>query len=151
MTLCEGMAKYIRDKGISSAGLQTQAQSQSQSEPEPESNTQASTVQFTSRGPVAGFPVTGETMKASAQFLFNPNFGMPTIPVCFYVSPANVRMINQAPMWMPSFFGMPAGFAGSSSGLIGGGGGGSNGIVFVPQNFGTTGNFGNFFGHTAQG
>ena len=148
MTLCEGMAKYIRDKGISSAGLQSQVQSQS--EPETESNTESSTVQFTSRGPVGGFPVTGETMKASAQFLFNPNFGMPTIPVCFYISPANIRMINQAPMWTPSYFGMPGGFAGSSGGLIGGGGGGggSNGIVFVPQNFGTTGNF---FGHTAQG
>lgn len=146
MTLCERMAKRIRDKGSSPAG----AQPQSQPEPDPESHTQSSAVHFTSRGPVGGFPVTGETMKASAQFMFNPNFGMPTIPVCFYVSPANLRMVSQVPLWTSSYFGMPGGYGGSSGGLMGGAGG-PGGIFFVPQNFGTTGNF---FGHptgTAQG
>ncbi|XP_046808532.1 serine protease nudel [Lucilia cuprina] len=148
MTLCERMAKRMRDKGSSPAGPQPQPQPQP--EPDPESYTQSSAVQFTSRAPVGGFPVTGETMKASAQFMFNPNFGAPTIPICFYVSPANLRMVNQVPLWTPSYFGMPGGFGGSSGGVMGGAGG-PGGIFFVPQNFGTTGNF---FGHTtgtAQG
>ncbi|KAM7355778.1 serine protease nudel isoform 2-T2 [Cochliomyia hominivorax] len=141
MTMCEHMAKKMRDKGSLPAGPQPQPQP----EAEPESYTQSSTVQFTSRGPGGVFPVTGETMKASAQFMFNPNFGMPTIPVCFYVSPANLRVMNQVPLWTPSYFGMPGGFGGSSGGVMGGAGG-PGGIFFVPQNFGTTGNF---FGHTS--
>ncbi|XP_075160655.1 serine protease nudel isoform X2 [Haematobia irritans] len=159
MTLCERMAKRLRDKNISLSGPQQQQQQQPQSQPqqseakpESESNQEAYTqppVQFTSRGPVAGFPITGETMKASAQFMFNPSFGMPSIPVCFYVSPSNMRMVNQVPLWTPSVYGMQGGFGGSSAGIIGGGGGaggGQNGIFFIPQNFGTTGNF---FGHSA--
>ncbi|KAM8710459.1 hypothetical protein ACLKA7_017128 [Drosophila subpalustris] len=103
-----------------------------------ETFTASPSVQFTSRGP-GGFPVSGETMKASAQFMFNPNFGMPSIPVCFYMTPANFRM----PMWSPtpSFMGMQGGHFGGSSNAGGGG------IFFVPQQqFGPTGNF---FGGTA--
>ncbi|XP_059216727.1 serine protease nudel [Stomoxys calcitrans] len=146
MTLCERMAKRMRDKSSSGQQQQQQQQPQSQAESEtdPETYTQSS-VQFTSRGPVAGFPITGETMKASAQFMFNPSFGMPSIPVCFYVSPSNVRMVNQVPLWTPSIYGLQGGFGGSSGGVIGGGGG-QGGIFFVPQNFGTTANF---FGHSA--
>lgn len=148
MTLCERMAKRMRDKNTSAAGQQQQQQQmQQQPQPKPESEPDAYTpasVQFTSRGPV-GFPVTGETMKASAQFMFNPNFGVPSIPVCFYVSPSNVRMVNQVPLWTPSFFGVPGGGFGGSSGGVVGGAGGQSGVFFVPQNFGTTGNF---FGHS---
>lgn len=99
-----------------------------------ETFTASPSVQFTSRGP-AGFPVSGETMKASAQFMFNPNFGMPSIPVCFYMTPANFRM----PMWSPSpsFMGMQGGHFGGSSNAGNGGG-----IFFMPQQqFGPTGNF----------
>ncbi|XP_073841369.1 serine protease nudel [Musca autumnalis] len=145
MSLCERMAKRMRDKSASASGQQQQQQQQQpqpqQQQPKPETDPESytpSSVQFTSRGPVGGFPVTGETMKASAQFMFNPNYGVPSIPICFYVSPANVRMVNQVPLWTPSFFGMAGGFAGSS--------GGPGGIFFVPQNFGTSGNF---FGHSA--
>lgn len=100
-----------------------------------ETFTASPSVQFTSRAP-GGFPVSGETMKASAQFMFNPNFGMmPSIPVCFYMTPANFRM----PMWSasPSFMGMQGGHFGGSSNVGGNGGG----IFFVPQQFGPSGNF----------
>jgi len=96
-----------------------------------ETFTASPSVQFTSRAP-GGFPVSGETMKASAQFMFNPNFGMPSIPVCFYMTPANFRM----PMWSntPTFMGMQGGHFGGSSNPGGG-------IFFVPQQFGPSGNF----------
>lgn len=96
-----------------------------------ETFTASPSVQFTSRAP-GGFPVSGETMKASAQFMFNPNFGMPSIPVCFYMTPANFRM----PMWSgsPTFMGMQGAHFGGSSNAGGG-------IFFVPQQFGPSGNF----------
>ncbi|KAH8365787.1 hypothetical protein KR093_004396 [Drosophila rubida] len=117
ITMCAHMARKLRQKAALA---------------DTETFTASPSVQFTSRGP-AGFPVSGETMKASAQFMFNPNFGMPSIPVCFYMTPANFRM----PMWSPtpSFMGMQgAHFAGSSNA--------AGGIFFVPQQqFGPTGNF----------
>lgn len=101
-----------------------------------ETFTASPSVQFTSRGP-GGFPVSGETMKASAQFMFNPQFGMPSIPVCFYMTPANFRM----PMWSPSpsFMGMSGAHFGGSSNAGGGG------IFFVPQQHSQFGPSGNFF------
>ncbi|KAH8418283.1 hypothetical protein KR222_011544, partial [Zaprionus bogoriensis] len=125
LTLCAHMARKLRQKAAAEAAAG-----------ETETFTASPSVQFTSRGP-AGFPVSGETMKASAQFMFNPSFGMPSIPVCFYMTPANFRM----PMWSPtpSFMGMPAAHFGGSSNAGGG-------IFFVPQQqpqpqFGPTGNF----------
>ncbi|KAH8302029.1 hypothetical protein KR044_001962 [Drosophila immigrans] len=117
ITMCAHMARKLRQKAVLG---------------ETETFTASPSVQFTSRGP-AGFPVSGETMKASAQFMFNPNFGMPSIPVCFYMTPANFRM----PMWSPtpSFMGMQGAHFGGSSNAAGG-------IFFVPQQqFGPTGNF----------
>ncbi|XP_060656762.1 serine protease nudel [Drosophila nasuta] len=117
ITMCAHMARKMRQKAALG---------------ETETFTASPSVQFTSRGP-GGFPVSGETMKASAQFMFNPNFGMPSIPVCFYMTPANFRM----PMWSPtpSFMGMQSGHFGGSSNAAGG-------IFFVPQQqFGPTGNF----------
>lgn len=132
------MAKRVRNK-VTNSGANTNSENNSDANT---AFTQAPNTRFTSRGP-GGFPVTGETMKASAQFMFNPNYGMPSIPICFYVTPASFRMFNQASMWNPSFYGMQHAFGGSSGGLMGGGGPG--GIFFVPPNFGTTGNF---FGHS---
>lgn len=45
------------------------------------------TSQFTSHGSTT-VPVTGETMKASAQIVYNPGFGMMQAPTC--VNPAGV-------------------------------------------------------------
>ncbi|XP_017840080.1 serine protease nudel [Drosophila busckii] len=124
VTLCAHLAQKMRQRAaLEPTGAAT------------ETFTVSPGVQFTSRGP-GGFPVSGETMKASAQFMFNPNFGMPSIPVCFYMTPANFRM----PMWSPTpnFMGMQgAHFAGPSNAGVGGGGG----IFFVPQQFGPSGNF----------
>ncbi|XP_004525699.1 serine protease nudel isoform X2 [Ceratitis capitata] len=111
---------------------------------EEEPFTPAPNPQFTSRGP-GGFPVTGETMKATAQFIYNPNFGMPTIPICFYITPANFRMANQSPMWSNNFAGMSGGFS-NPMGLNT-----PNGVFFVPQNFGPTGNFFGPSGSTGTG
>lgn len=113
-----------------------------------EDHTLPSTTHFTSRGPLNSFPVTGETIKASAQFLFNPTFGLPTMPICFYATPAHMRMV---PMWSSPFFSMTDGFGGS-------GGGGNianlqnslnsaNGLFVIPPNAGS--GAGNFFGPTS--
>ncbi|XP_030372778.1 serine protease nudel [Scaptodrosophila lebanonensis] len=141
LTVCERMAKKMRNKmGVSGETGGASNPSNPVVAPVPEGETETFTsspnVQFTSRGP-GGFPVSGETMKASAQFMFNPNFGMPSIPVCFYMTPANFRM----PMWSPSYYGMQGGQFG---GMNGGGAmpmGGPGGIFFVPNQFGTTANF----------
>ncbi|XP_017028686.1 serine protease nudel [Drosophila kikkawai] len=121
LSLCERVALKLRNKA---AG---------ETKEKGETFTASPSVQFTSRAP-GGFPVSGETMKASAQFMFNPNFGMmPSIPVCFYMTPANFRM----PMWSasPSFMGMQGG------GHFGGAANNGGGIFFVPQQFGPSGNF----------
>ncbi|TDG47498.1 hypothetical protein AWZ03_006090 [Drosophila navojoa] len=120
ITICEHLSRKLQ--------LKEAAEAKEADSHEP--YTASPTVQFTSRAP-GGFPVSGETMKASAQFMFNPSFGMPSIPVCFYMTPANFRM----PMWSPtpSFMGMQsAQFGGSSN---------AGGIFFVPQQFGPSGNF----------
>lgn len=103
--------------------------------------TPAPSSQFTSRGP-GGFPVTGETMKATAQFLYNPNFGMPTIPICFYLTPANFRVSNQHPMWSSYFQGMPVSYTSGPMSFNT-----PNGFFFLPQNVGPTANF---FGQTGS-
>lgn len=102
-------------------------------------------VQFTSRGP--GFPVTSETMKASAHFVFNPNFATPTIPICFYVTPANYGMMGNPYMnynlmgggGQPMFLNSPGNF-GMNSGFVNGG----NGLFMVPQGFGSMMQSGHF-------
>lgn len=103
-------------------------------------------IQFTSRGP--GFPVTGETIKASAQFLFNPNYATPTIPICFFTTPANFRMMGNPFMNSnlmgggQSMFLNPnnaAPFGGSNSFVNGG-----NGLFLVPQGFGSMSQPGSF-------
>ncbi|KAH8305277.1 hypothetical protein KR018_010024, partial [Drosophila ironensis] len=123
LSLCQQVAQKMRNRATSLAEGETKEKG--------ETFTASPSVQFTSRAP-GGFPVSGETMKASAQFMFNPNFGMPSIPVCFYMTPANFRM----PMWSasPSFMGMQGGHFGGSSNAGGG-------IFFVPQQFGPSGNF----------
>ncbi|XP_017468639.1 PREDICTED: serine protease nudel [Rhagoletis zephyria] len=131
LLLCEQVAKRLRNKGANKDAT---------------AFTPAPGAQFTSRAPGV-FPVTGETMKATAQFLYNPNFGMPTIPICFYITPANFRLANQSPMWTPAFQGMPGG--GFSSGPMGFNT--PNGVFFVPQNFGPTGNFFGQTGGTGSG
>ncbi|XP_037949020.1 serine protease nudel [Teleopsis dalmanni] len=133
LTLCERMAKRLQNKENAGAPIPENGS---------ETFTHPPAAQFTSRGP-GGFPVTGETMKASAQFMFNPNFGPPTIPICFYVTPANFRMFNQPPMWSPPYVGSPANYGGSYGYFnpVAGGGGGGGGVFFVPQNFGPSGNF----------
>ncbi|EDW78727.2 uncharacterized protein Dwil_GK12588 [Drosophila willistoni] len=91
-----------------------------------ETITASPSLQFTSRGPGGGgFPVSGETMKASAQFMFNPNFGMPSpfIPVCFYMTPANFRM-SMWPTYAMGGMQTAGNFGGSSN---------AGGIFFVPQ------------------
>ncbi|XP_067643607.1 serine protease nudel isoform X1 [Eurosta solidaginis] len=124
MSLCEQVAKRLRNRG----GYRNSTNVT----PPPSSH-------FTSRGP-GGFPVTGETMKATAQFLYNPNFGMPTIPICFYLTPANFRMVNQSPMWgqgFQSFQGMQNNFMNTQMGMNM-----NNGVFFVPQqSFGPTAGF----------
>ncbi|BFF98991.1 serine protease nudel [Drosophila madeirensis] len=122
MTLCERMRNKV---AAMSDGAETKQKG--------ETFTASPSVQFTSRAP-GGFPVSGETMKASAQFMFNPNLGMPSIPVCFYMTPANFRM----PMWSaaPTFMGMQGAHFGGPSNNGGGGG-----VFFVPQQFGPSGNF----------
>ncbi|XP_017080584.2 serine protease nudel [Drosophila eugracilis] len=123
LSLCERVALKMRNKVSPIADGETKEKG--------ETFTASPSVQFTSRAP-GGFPVSGETMKASAQFMFNPNFGMPSIPVCFYMTPANFRM----PMWSntPTFMGMQGAHFGGSSNPGGG-------IFFVPQQFGPSGNF----------
>ncbi|XP_053955273.1 serine protease nudel isoform X2 [Anastrepha ludens] len=130
LTLCDQVAKRLRNKNTNT---------------ESERFTPAPGQRFTSRGP-GGFPVTGETMKATAQFLYNPNFGMPTIPICFYITPANFRMANQSPMWTPNYSNMASSFASGPMGFNV-----PNGIFFVPQNFGPTGNFFRQSGGTGAG
>ncbi|SPP87604.1 serine protease nudel isoform X2 [Drosophila guanche] len=122
MTLCERMRNKV-------AAMSDVAETKQMGE----TFTASPSVQFTSRAP-GGFPVSGETMKASAQFMFNPNLGMPSIPVCFYMTPANFRM----PMWSaaPTFMGMQGAHFGGPSNNGGGGG-----VFFVPQQFGPSGNF----------
>ncbi|XP_070070501.1 serine protease nudel [Drosophila takahashii] len=123
LSLCERVALKMRNKVAPMAEGEIKEKG--------ETFTASPSVQFTSRAP-GGFPVSGETMKASAQFMFNPNFGMPSIPVCFYMTPANFRM----PMWSntPTFMGMQGSHFGGSSNP-------GNGIFFVPQQFGPSGNF----------
>ncbi|EDV41196.1 uncharacterized protein Dana_GF10896 [Drosophila ananassae] len=123
LSLCERVAQKMRNRGS--------ALTEGEAKEKGETFTASPSVQFTSRAP-GGFPVSGETMKASAQFMFNPNFGMPSIPVCFYMTPANFRM----PMWSgsPAFMGMQGAHFGGSSNAGGG-------IFFVPQQFGPSGNF----------
>ncbi|XP_017135942.1 serine protease nudel [Drosophila miranda] len=130
MTLCERMRNKV---AAMADGEQTKQKG--------ETFTASPSVQFTSRAP-GGFPVSGETMKASAQFMFNPNLGMPSIPVCFYMTPANFRM----PMWSaaPTFMGMQGAHFGGPSNNGGGGG-----VFFVPQQFGPSGNF--FGGSSGSG
>ncbi|XP_020801689.1 serine protease nudel [Drosophila serrata] len=126
LSLCERVALKMRNKVAPNVG-------DGETKEKGETFTASPSVQFTSRAP-GGFPVSGETMKASAQFMFNPNFGMmPSIPVCFYMTPANFRM----PMWSasPSFMGMQGGHFGGAANNAGGG------IFFVPQQFGPSGNF----------
>ncbi|XP_055842461.1 serine protease nudel [Episyrphus balteatus] len=130
MTLCDYLAKQTRSKVTSSPE-------------QSEDITPSPNIQFTSRGP--GFPVTGETMKASAQFFINPNFGVPSIPVCFYITPASFRMMMQ-PFWSP-FFGMQGLGGGGNTG--GSGNSGNGGVFIVPPSFGNMQNSGNFFGHTS--
>nr|NP_523947.2 nudel [Drosophila melanogaster]P98159.2 RecName: Full=Serine protease nudel; Flags: Precursor [Drosophila melanogaster]AAF50656.1 nudel [Drosophila melanogaster] len=123
LSLCERVALRMRNKVATMSDGETKEKG--------ETFTASPSVQFTSRAP-GGFPVSGETMKASAQFMFNPNFGMPSIPVCFYMTPANFRM----PMWSntPTFMGMQGAHFGGSSNP-------GAGIFFVPQQFGPSGNF----------
>ncbi|XP_055910873.1 serine protease nudel [Eupeodes corollae] len=137
LTLCDYLAKQTRSKVTSNPEQQQQQQQMDDITPSPN-------IQFTSRGP--GFPVTGETMKASAQFFINPNFGMPSIPVCFYITPASFRMMMQ-PFWSP-FFGMHGMGGGSGSGGNSGNSG-SGGVFIIPPSFGNMQNSGNFFGQTS--
>ncbi|XP_011186210.3 serine protease nudel [Zeugodacus cucurbitae] len=124
LSLCDQVARRLQNKGTHTMT---------------DTFTPAPSSQFTSRGP-GGFPVTGETMKATAQFLYNPNFGMPTIPICFYITPANFRISNQHPMWSSNFQGMPSSYTSGPMSFNT-----PNGVFFVPQNVGPTGNF---FGQT---
>lgn len=119
------------------------ARSKIQSVPENEPFTPSPNVQFTSRGP--GFPVTGETIKASAQFLFNPNYATPTIPICFFATPANFRMMGNPFMnnmmggGQSMYFNNQGSFGGSSN-LVSGG----NGLFLVPQGLGSMPQAGGF-------
>lgn len=121
------------------------ARSKVTSAPENEVFTPSPHVQFTSRGP-GGFPVTGETIKASAQFLFNPNYATPTIPICFFATPANFRMMGNPFMntnfmggGQSMFFNNPGTFGGSNSFVNGG-----NGLFLVPQGLGSMSQPGSF-------
>uniref|UniRef100_T1GX86 Uncharacterized protein n=1 Tax=Megaselia scalaris TaxID=36166 RepID=T1GX86_MEGSC len=103
--------------------------------PENELFTPSPHVQFTSRGP--GFPVTGETIKASAQFLFNPNYATPTIPICFFASPANLRMLGN-PLFNSNFMGSSQSNLYNNANAFGFGNNfvsNGNGFFFVPQGF----------------
>ncbi|XP_018802271.1 PREDICTED: serine protease nudel [Bactrocera latifrons] len=130
LSLCDQVARRLHNKGAYTVS---------------DSFTPAPSSQFTSRGP-GGFPVTGETMKATAQFLYNPNFGMPTIPICFYITPANFRVSNQHPMWTPNFQGMPVSYTSGPMSFNT-----PNGVFFVPQNVGPTGSFFGQTGGTGNG
>lgn len=115
-----------------------------------EDHTPPSTVaHFTSRGPMGSFPVTGETIKASAQFLFNPTFGLPSMPICFYATPAHMRMM---PMWTSPLFTLGDGFgssaAGGSAGNLPSSPNSFNNIFFVPSNAGAGPVSGSLFGPT---
>lgn len=123
------------------------ARSQVTSAPESNVFTPSPNVQFTSRGP--GFPVTGETIKASAQFLFNPNYATPTIPICFFATPSNFRMISN-PFMNTNLMGggQSMFFNNHNQGSFGGGGSsfvnGGNGLFLVPQGLGSMSQPGSF-------
>ncbi|XP_055376731.1 serine protease nudel [Condylostylus longicornis] len=100
---------YSKPPHFSSTNLLSDNDTIKVTSPPPPLHTTATTAKAQTSGV---FPVTGETIKATAQFMVNPNYGIPSTPLCFASNPSNFKTFFQPIIWqqsIPAPIGQPIG------------------------------------------